>query len=68
MNSSPSHTPERQAEIREQFKEADAISKLEGYEPDAFEEAQKARIVAGEITTEQFIQIMAEHVGAGTTA
>lgn len=56
------HSEQRQAELREQFRQADAISRLEGYDPSEFEEQQKERIVRGEITTEQFIKIMAEHV------
>lgn len=56
------HTPEQAAQVREQFEEADAISRLEGYEPDAFEQAQKERIIAGEINTDDFVRLMAEHV------
>jgi hypothetical protein len=51
-----------QDEVREQFAEADAISRLEGYEPDAFETALKERVITGEIDTEQLIREMVEHV------
>lgn len=56
------NTRTRQAELREQFRLADAISRLEGYDPGEFEQQQKERIVRGEITIEQFIKIMADHV------
>lgn len=56
------HTEQQAAEVREQFAEADAISRLEGYAPDAFEQAQKERIITGEIDTEEFIRVMVEHV------
>ncbi|RBB40125.1 hypothetical protein DPV79_12815 [Burkholderia reimsis] len=56
---------ERQCELREHFRRADAISRLEGYEPGEFEEAQKERLVAGEITTEEFISVMVGHLRAG---
>lgn len=52
---------EKQNEIREQFKQADAISRLEGYDPDAFEQKQKERIVTGEIMTDEFVQIMIDY-------
>ncbi|MCR4471159.1 antitoxin VbhA family protein [Burkholderia sp. SCN-KJ] len=58
------HDERRQAELRERFRQADAISRLEGYEPSEFEEQQKARIVRGEISVEQFVRIMAEHARA----
>ncbi|MDN7473471.1 antitoxin VbhA family protein [Burkholderia multivorans] len=53
---------ERQRELRERFRQADAISRLEGYEPGDFEEIQKERLIAGEITTEEFVAAMAAHV------
>lgn len=53
---------ENAAQVREQFAEADAISRLEGYNPDAFELAQKERIISGEIGTDEFIRAMVEHV------
>lgn len=56
---------ERQGELRGLFRRADAISRLEGYEPGEFEEAQKERLIAGEITTEEFISIMVGHLRAG---
>jgi uncharacterized membrane protein len=56
------NTEQQAAEVREQFAEADSISRLEGYAPDAFEEAQKERIATGEIDTEEFIRVMVEHV------
>ena len=59
------HTKEQAEQVREQFAEADAISRLEGYDPDAFEQAQKERVIAGEIDTEEFIRVMVAHV-AGT--
>jgi len=52
---------ERQAELRDAMNVADSISRLEGYTPDAFEEQQKTRVVAGEITTGEFLRIMREH-------
>lgn len=52
---------ERQRELRERFRQADAISRLEGYEPGDFELAQKERLIAGEITTEEFVAVMAAH-------
>lgn len=55
-------SPEEQAERREQFAQADAISALEGYEPNEFEQAQKERIITGEIDTEEFIKQMIIHV------
>lgn len=55
--------------VREQFEEADAISRLEGYAPGAYETAQKERIIAGEIDTDEFVRLMAEHiVGASPAA
>lgn len=56
---------ERQRELREQFHRADAISRLEGYEPSEFEEQQKRRIVRGEISVDEFVSIMAAHVRSG---
>ncbi|MBO2977503.1 antitoxin VbhA family protein [Burkholderia pseudomallei] len=56
---------ERQRELRELFRRADAISRLEGYEPGDFEEAQKERLITGEIATEEFISIVAAHVREG---
>lgn len=56
---------ERQRELRERFRQADAISRLEGYEPSEFEEVQKSRVVTGEITTDEFIALMAKHVRKG---
>ena len=52
------NNPKRQAKLAEAFRIADTISRLEGYDPDDFEEKQKTRIVRGEISTEEFIQIM----------
>lgn len=56
------HTDEQQKQIAEQFRQADAISRLEGYDPDAFEQAQKQRIITGEIDTDEFVQVMIAHV------
>ncbi|MFX1735949.1 hypothetical protein PXJ20_04910 [Paraburkholderia sp. A1RI_3L] len=39
---------ERQRELRERFRQADATSLLEGYEPGHFEESKKERLIAGE--------------------
>ncbi|AJY07398.1 antitoxin VbhA family protein [Burkholderia sp. SIMBA_043] len=58
---------ERQRELRERFRQADAISRLEGYEPGHFEETQKERLIAGEITTEEFVTVMAAHVRGDVT-
>lgn len=60
------NTDEQAAEVREQFADADAISRLEGYAPDAFEQAQKERLIAGEIDTDEFIRLMAEHVAGSS--
>ncbi|HGO6075304.1 TPA: antitoxin VbhA family protein [Burkholderia cepacia] len=60
------HTEQRQAELRERFRQADAISRLEGYDPSEFEQQQKERIVRGEITVAEFVKIMAEHVQSRT--
>lgn len=57
----------RQRELRERFRRADAISRLEGYEPGHFEETQKERLIAGEITTEEFVTVMAGHVRGDVT-
>lgn len=62
MSDNSLNSPERQTEISEQFEEADALSRLEGYEPEPFEEEQKRKIVTGEFTTEQFIAAMTAHV------
>ncbi|KVT79938.1 hypothetical protein WT25_17415 [Burkholderia territorii] len=59
------NSTERQRELRERFRQADAISRLEGYEPDDFEEAQKERLIVGEITAEEFIAIMAAYAREG---
>lgn len=56
------NTDVQAAEVRDQFADADAISRLEGYAPDEFEQAQKERIIAGEIDTEEFISVMVDHV------
>ncbi|HEB3529753.1 TPA: antitoxin VbhA family protein [Burkholderia cenocepacia] len=56
---------ERQRELRERFRQADAISRLEGYAPSEFEEQQKQRIVCGEISVDEFVSIMAAHVRSG---
>lgn len=61
------HSSERQAEVRQQFADADAISRLEGYAPGAFESAQKERVMTGEITTDEFIAVMAQHVRMAST-
>lgn len=57
-------TPQNQQaqQLREQFAEADAISRLEGYLPTAFELEQRERVISGEIDTNAFISIMATHV------
>jgi len=55
------NNPKRQAELRKAFRVADAISRLEGYDPDVFEEKQKDRIVRGEISIQEFIKIMHTH-------
>lgn len=57
------HTEDQQKAIAEQFELADAISRLEGYNPDSFEEAQKLRIIQGEISTDEFIEIIVQHYG-----
>lgn len=53
---------EQDHQLREQFAEADAISRLEGYVPTPFELEQRERVISGEIDTDAFIAIMAEHV------
>ncbi|WP_017772758.1 antitoxin VbhA family protein [Paraburkholderia kururiensis] len=58
---------ERQRELRERFRQADATSLLEGYEPGHFEESKKERLIAGEITTEEFITAMAAHIRGNVT-
>lgn len=62
------HSRERQIELRKRFREADAISRLEGYEPSEFEIAQKERLIEGEITVEEFIKLMAGYVKGGCAA
>lgn len=56
-----SNSTDEQSKIREQFQQADAISRLEGYEPDAFEQQQKERIVTGDISTDEFVKIIVDH-------
>lgn len=57
-------TPQNQQaqQIREQFDEADAISRLEGYSPTPFELEERERVISGEIDTDAFISILAAHV------
>lgn len=59
------YSTERQAELRERFRKADAIFRLEGYEPSKFESAQKERLIAGEITVEEFIALIVKYVRDG---
>jgi hypothetical protein len=57
MNSAK-HDPKR---VVDAYKSADAISALEGLEPDAAAKARQARVIAGEITHDQAVaEIVAE--------
>ncbi|MBU9561563.1 antitoxin VbhA family protein [Burkholderia multivorans] len=52
----------RQGELRELFRRADAISRLEGYEPSEFEAELKERLVVGEIDFHEFLRLMITYV------
>ncbi|KVC45405.1 hypothetical protein WS58_14035 [Burkholderia pseudomultivorans] len=52
----------RQGELRELFRRADAISRLEGYEPSEFEAELKERLVVGEIDFDEFLRLMIAYV------